>query len=192
MRGLLHRKLITWKVLREAIEKTDAREQDAIKQLRQRYRDQVFETFYKQIDEYGRRQDAWNAVLQSWQAAGGPFEQQDRLIDWLEAGIRSASPKTIGPVAGEAGFRRRSRRGDCETASGEEGGRAGETAGGEEAGRAGETASGEEAEEPAKPQAEKKAEEPAKPQAEKKPGGGTPPPACRANPACRRRRRSGW
>jgi hypothetical protein len=139
VRGLLHRKLITWKVLREAIEKTDAREQDAIGQLHQRYRDQVFETFYKQMDEYGRRQEAWNAVLRSWQAAGGPFEQQERLIDWLEAAIRSASPETVGAVPERPDF----------------GGGSGVEAAKPQAEK--------KTEEPAKPQAE----EGAKPQAEK-------------------------
>ncbi|MEN6457708.1 MAG: hypothetical protein ABFC63_02155 [Thermoguttaceae bacterium] len=97
-RGLLHRKLVTWPVLREAVEKTDAREQEAIKQLGQRYRTQVFTTLSAQLDEYGRWQEAWSVVLQSWKTSGSPFEQQDRLIDWLEAAIRSVSAKTPGVV----------------------------------------------------------------------------------------------
>jgi hypothetical protein len=98
VRGLIHRKLVTWQSLREAIEKTDAREQDAIMRLRHRYQERVFDTFYTHIDEYGRRQDAWQAVKKSWLALGAPFEPQDQMLDWLEAGILSADPKKIGPV----------------------------------------------------------------------------------------------
>lgn len=95
---LLHRKLATWAVLREAIETTDAREQDAIAKLLRRYREQVFETFYARVDEYGRRQEAWNTIKRSWQAAGRPFDQQERLIDWLERAIKSVDPKATTAI----------------------------------------------------------------------------------------------
>ncbi len=194
VRGLIHRKMVTWKSLREAIEKTDAREQDAIQRLRNRYQDQVFESFNEHVDEYGRRQDAWHAVLKSWQAAGAPFEAQDRLINWLEAGIRSASPKTIGPVPEKPDFGGGT---GAETAKPQAEKKAKEPAKPPAEKKTTEEPTKPQAEqpakpqaekktteelvkpqaekkarEPAKPQAEKKAEEPAKPQMEKKPGGG--------------------
>ena len=56
--------------------------------MAKRYRKLVFETFHTQIEVYGQRQQAWPDVYADWKAAGRRFEQQERLIDWLEAAIR--------------------------------------------------------------------------------------------------------
>lgn len=98
IRSQLHQKVVAWQMLRQAIEQTDAREKDAIDRLVRRYRRLVFDTFHKQIDVYNQRQQAWLDVYLGWKLAGGRFEQQDRLIDWLEEAIRSATPETIGPI----------------------------------------------------------------------------------------------
>ena len=98
IRSQLHQKVVTWQILRQVIEQTDTREQNAIDQLVRRYRRLVFDAFHTQIDVYNQRQQAWLDVYLGWKLAGGQFEQQDRLIDWLEGAIRSATPETIGPI----------------------------------------------------------------------------------------------
>ncbi|MEN6452020.1 MAG: hypothetical protein ABFC96_16140 [Thermoguttaceae bacterium] len=95
---LLYRKLITWKVLREAIEKVDLRERYALGLLRQRYRDQVAKTFAARADERDRRLEAWDSLQEAWATADRPIEGQPQLMDWLEAATRTASPKTVGPL----------------------------------------------------------------------------------------------
>jgi len=94
----LHQKLVIWQALRELIEETDRRERDAIDVLVRRYRSRVIETFHKQLDVRDERQAAWADVYRDWKAAGGQFEQQDRLIDWLEAAIGSADPEHVGAI----------------------------------------------------------------------------------------------
>jgi hypothetical protein len=97
-RAQLHQAVVTWQTLREVIQDIDTREQTAIDRLVRRYRALVFDTFHKQGDAYSQRQQAWLDVYIEWKLAGKQFEQQDRLIDWLEAGIRSATPGTISPT----------------------------------------------------------------------------------------------
>jgi len=94
----LHQKMITWKSLRNVIVDTDRLERDAVAQLVRRYRDLVFDTFHGQIDTYNERQQAWVEVFSDWKSAGRQFDQQDRLIHWLEAAIRSATPGAISPT----------------------------------------------------------------------------------------------
>ena len=159
---------VTWNVLREAIEKTDAREQDAIKQLHQRVPEPGFRDSTSRATSMADGRTRGRRWLPSWQAAGGQFERQKWLIDWLEAGIRNASPKTV-PDAGEAGFRRRSRR------------------------RPAKPQAEKKAEEPAKPQAEKKTQVAGRNRSRrKKPGGVRRHRHVERVPRCRRRRRSGW
>ena len=45
-----------------------------------------------------RARQAWADVYVDWEHAGKSFEQQDRLIEWLDAAIRSATPSAIGPI----------------------------------------------------------------------------------------------
>ena len=58
----------------------------------------MLDAFHAQSDVSEKRQAAWAAVYRDWQAAGGPFQDQDRLIDWLEAVIRSVDPEHIGAI----------------------------------------------------------------------------------------------
>ncbi|MBU4271232.1 MAG: hypothetical protein KKE86_11445 [Planctomycetes bacterium] len=87
VRSLLHRKMITWQVLREAIHQTDSLERKAVDRLAERYRNKVLEAFREWPAEAGRRAKAWETTLREWKNAGKNFEQQDRLIDWLESSI---------------------------------------------------------------------------------------------------------
>ena len=96
--ALLYQKQITWKTLRIVVQETDVQEKDAIDRLVRRYRGLVFDVFRKQDAMRAERQDAWGTVYRDWQAAGSQFWQQDRLIDWLEAAIRSATPGQIAPI----------------------------------------------------------------------------------------------
>jgi hypothetical protein len=100
----LHQKTITWQVLHDVIADVDALEKHAIDQLVRRYRRLVFDSFHKQIDTYGERQQAWLDTFEDWKQAGSRFDQQEMLIDWLEAAIRNATPKTMGPIPDEPEF----------------------------------------------------------------------------------------
>ncbi len=94
----LHQKAITWQTLLNVIEETDTREREATAKLAARYRRAVSENFAAQLDAYGRRQQAWRDVYAAWKGAGEQFEQQDRLLDWLEAAVRSVTPESSGPI----------------------------------------------------------------------------------------------
>ena len=94
----LYQKTVAWETIRDVIEETDAREKDAIKSLAGDYRRQVFEVFHTDLHDYADRQRAWLNLDKQWKEAGRPFEPQDRLIDWLEAAIQSASPARAGAI----------------------------------------------------------------------------------------------
>ncbi len=94
----LHQKIVTWQVLRTLIDEINEREKGIINRLVRQYGNLVFDTFHKQIDVYNQRRQAWLDVFIDWEHAGRSFNQQDRLIDWLEAAIRSATPGTTGPI----------------------------------------------------------------------------------------------
>lgn len=98
IRTQLHQKTVTWKALGDVADDTNAWEKAVIKRLVKHYRTLVFEAFHKQIDEYGRRQQAWIDVRADWTRAGSQFDQQDRLIDWLGAAAVSVAPDKIGPI----------------------------------------------------------------------------------------------
>jgi len=83
---------------------TDQREKDAIERLARQFRVQVYKTFRQRRGVFTRRRMAWNRVLASWEEAGGAFEQQDRLIDWLELALQRSMPKTAGPLPSEPAF----------------------------------------------------------------------------------------
>ncbi|MEN6404835.1 MAG: hypothetical protein ABFC77_00030 [Thermoguttaceae bacterium] len=98
IRDQLHRGLVTWQTLRDVIETTDSRERDAISQRVRQYRTMVFDAFHGRQKELGERQQAWFDVYLAWKTAGSQFEQQERLIDWLDKAIRGVSPNTTGPL----------------------------------------------------------------------------------------------
>jgi hypothetical protein len=100
----LHQSVISWQILREVIEDTNQREKESIDRQVRRYRGLVFDAFHKQLDVYGQRQQAWLDTHLDWKLAGSRFEQQDKLIDWLELAIRSVTPGAIGPIPAKPYF----------------------------------------------------------------------------------------
>jgi hypothetical protein len=84
--------------LLELLRETDRQEKGAIERLARQFRMVVYDTFRLQRDEYTRRRAAWDRIRATWEAAGGPFDQQARLIDWLEAALRSSTPGSIAPL----------------------------------------------------------------------------------------------
>jgi hypothetical protein len=102
--GKLHQKSITWEVLREAIQETDAWEKDAIKRLSKDYRLKVFEIFHQDLHAYADRQRAWLDLQQNWKDAGSPFESQDRLVDWLEGSLRDIKSSKPSPIRSKPSF----------------------------------------------------------------------------------------
>jgi hypothetical protein len=106
--ALLHRmaqgETISRDELQGLLRQTDQREKAAIEQLARKFRVQVYHTFRPRRGVFTRRRAAWNRVHAFWEVAGGRFEQQDRLIDWLESAIRSSTPQTVGPLPADLKF----------------------------------------------------------------------------------------
>ncbi len=88
IQGMLHQKMVTWKILREVMVDADAHEKTAIDRLVRRYRGLIFDKFSKDPDALNQHRDAWGKTYLAWKLAGEPFEQHDRLIDWLEQAIQ--------------------------------------------------------------------------------------------------------
>jgi len=80
------------------LRQTDQQEKAAIERLARQFRMRVYDSFRLQREEYARRRAAWDRIGASWEAAGSPFDQQARLIDWLEAAIRSSTPGSVAPL----------------------------------------------------------------------------------------------
>jgi hypothetical protein len=112
----LHRKTVTWTVLRELITDTNTWEKDAIRRLTTQYQQLVFETFHKQMDVYNERQQAWISVKLGWELAGSQFNQQDLLIDWLQQAILAAAPDAIAPIPPKPEFEKAELEEDSPTA----------------------------------------------------------------------------
>ncbi len=88
IQGMLHQKMVTWKILREVMADADAHEKIAIDRLVRRYRGLIFDKFSKDPDALNQHRDAWGKTYLAWKLAGEPFEQHGRLIDWLEQAIQ--------------------------------------------------------------------------------------------------------
>ncbi len=88
IQGMLHQKMVTWKILREVMAHANAHEKTAIDRLVRRYRGLIFDKFSKDPDALNQHRDAWGKNYLAWKLAGEPFEQHDRLIDWLEQAIQ--------------------------------------------------------------------------------------------------------
>jgi hypothetical protein len=95
---MLHQKTVTWQVLYDVISNVNTLENRAIEKQAKKYQEVVFETFHPEVKDYGQRQQAWIDVQESWKQAGSRFEQQGQVLDWLDAAIRAATPKTAGPI----------------------------------------------------------------------------------------------
>lgn len=82
----------------ELLRQTDQQEKVAVERLARQFRMRVYDSFRLQREEYVRRRAAWDRIRASWEAAGSPFDEQARLIDWLEAAIRSSTPGSVAPL----------------------------------------------------------------------------------------------
>jgi len=81
----LRQKMGSWKTLRTVIEDIDAREKAATAAL------------LRQYDARGGRRDDWLVVERAWADAGRRFEDQERLLDWLETALSKLAAKTQNP-----------------------------------------------------------------------------------------------
>jgi len=104
LRRALQGRAISPSELAELLETTDQREKAVIDKLARQFRVQVYKTFRQQRGVFTRRRMAWNRVESSWEEAGRPLEQQDRLIDWLASALHNSMPETAGPLPDEPAF----------------------------------------------------------------------------------------
>ena len=89
----------------DLLRQTDQHEKAAVEQLARKFRVQVYQTFRQRRGTFTRRRAAWNRVHADWEAAGGSLEEQDRLLDWLQAAIRVSLPDSVGPLPEDPAFR---------------------------------------------------------------------------------------
>lgn len=101
---LLRQKSVSWPTLIDLLRLLEQREKAAIGRLVRQYRSQVYESFRRQDRALMERQEAWYRVWSLWEAAGSPADQQDRLLDWLEAAIHNSMPNSIGPIPPDPKF----------------------------------------------------------------------------------------
>ena len=97
--ALLQQKDVSFQTVLELVRERNEREQEAVVQLVQKYRGQVYKTFQGQGPTFTERQEAWYRVWGLWEAAGSPADQRNRLIAWFEGGIRNSMPGKISPLA---------------------------------------------------------------------------------------------
>jgi hypothetical protein len=90
--------------LAELLGQLDRREKTAVSRLVRQYRLLVQNSFRDQPARFVERREAWFRVWSRWEAAGSLADEQDRLIDWLEAAIRRSRPGSIGPLPREPSF----------------------------------------------------------------------------------------
>ena len=102
--AVLRQKAVSWESLTDLLRLLEQREKAAVGRLVRQYRSQVYETFRRQDRVLVERQEAWYRVWSLWEAAGSPASQQNRLLDWLEAAIRSSMPDAIGPLPPDPKF----------------------------------------------------------------------------------------
>jgi len=95
LRDMLHRKTISWMVLREALAMTDAREKAAVEMLVRRYETLLAEKLKDVPDLRSQYRDAWAATDADWQSTGGNFDEQDKLLGWLEAAAGALNMERI-------------------------------------------------------------------------------------------------
>ena len=91
-------KTVSPEELQQLLRTADEQEKAAVDHLARQFRVQVYKTFRRQRGVFTRRRAAWTRAETLWEAAGGKFEDQDRLIDWLELALRRSMPNTIGPL----------------------------------------------------------------------------------------------
>ena len=91
-------KRISQAELDRLLQATGERERAAIELLARQFRIKVYRTFRQRRSTVTLRRAALAQVLASWESAGGQFDEQDRLIDWLELAIRNSMPGSVGPL----------------------------------------------------------------------------------------------
>jgi hypothetical protein len=102
--GTNQRPVVAREALAELLGQLDRREKTAISRLVRQYRLLVQDNFRDQPASFVERREAWFRVWSRWEAAGSLADEQDRLIDWLEAAIRRSRPGSIGPLPHEPSF----------------------------------------------------------------------------------------
>jgi len=95
VQGMLHQKMVTWQILREVMADVNTQETAAIDHLVRRYRGLIFDKFGKDPDALDQHREAWEKAYSDWKLAGQPFEEHDRLIDWLERAIEGIPSGTM-------------------------------------------------------------------------------------------------
>jgi hypothetical protein len=102
--GTDRRSVVAREALAELLGQLDRREKTAVSRLVRQYRLLVQESFRDQPAGFVERREAWFRVWSRWEAAGSLADEQDRLIDWIEAAIRRSRPGSIGPLPREPSF----------------------------------------------------------------------------------------
>ena len=98
VKGLLQQKTVSFQTALELVRRRNARETDAVHHLVESYCSQIYQTFQDQAPTLAERREAWYRVYRLWEGAGSPSDQRDRLIAWLDGGIRSSLPGKIAPL----------------------------------------------------------------------------------------------
>jgi hypothetical protein len=100
----LTQKTISRDTLRELLRLADAREKTAIDVLTRQYRVQVYETFWTRQEEYKERQAVLDRGLEAWNASNKTPAQQEQMVAWLEAALKSAQPGAKDPPPADPKF----------------------------------------------------------------------------------------
>ncbi|NQU22920.1 MAG: hypothetical protein HQ567_16710 [Candidatus Nealsonbacteria bacterium] len=77
---------------------TAQREQAAVERLARQFRIEVYRTFRQRRSTVAGRRADLARVLASWESAGGQYDEQEWLIDWLELAIHNSTPGSVGPM----------------------------------------------------------------------------------------------
>lgn len=101
---MAHQKTIPAETMARLLVVANEREQAAIEQLARQFRIRVYSTFRQDRAKFARRRAAWNRVHTLWEAGGKRFEEQDKLIDWLELATARSMPESIAPLPDDPHF----------------------------------------------------------------------------------------
>jgi hypothetical protein len=93
---LLRQPMIPPTQLAELLQQTDAREKEAIRLLARRYRLENDRWFHHQTQKLESRDAVWEKIHSAWTEAGRNFEEQDRLLLWLDAALRQMASSSAG------------------------------------------------------------------------------------------------
>jgi hypothetical protein len=102
--AVLHQKSIPLDALRGLLRDLDSREKSAMLKLNQDYRIQLNKSWRSKPDIFNQRLDAALRVQAAWDAAGRPFDQQEKMVSWLSEAMKSISSEEIGPLPADPRF----------------------------------------------------------------------------------------